>query len=120
MMVFVLLIPLLQALQSADAPVPPCEAFRHPEEYLGRELVVDGVLLSGEHGAFLEASRECPDAVLRLESADKVSWAEYRKVGGRKGVGILATVREKIVHSKANRQPVFRISSVSNMRSLSN
>jgi hypothetical protein len=120
MMVFLLLVSLVCTLEAVDGSVSPCEAFRHPEEYLGKELVVDGVLLQGEHGVFLDASRNCPGAVLRLDSAsaDRVPWSEYKKAGGRKGVGVLATVKGKIVNSKASQQPVFKVSSVSNIRSL--
>jgi hypothetical protein len=95
---------------SDKEPISLCEVASHLDEYMNKTLVIRGVVVFYEHGAYLDAPTGC-NSGLGLEDIDLES---YRWAGGRKGAGVLATVKGKIVKSKYPRVkgPVFSVSSV--------
>jgi len=112
------------AVLNASAPPPRddqpsvCNVLSDPQEYVGKQIAVEGILTIGEHQTLLAAYPSCPRGVVRVES-ESASWRlEYEKAGGRKGVGVLATVKGQIVISKKTHGPAFAVSSVRNIRSL--
>ena len=70
----------------------------------------------GEHSQFLEAHPYCPKGVMHVDWKCKIPFESYKEAGGRKGVGVLATVKGRIVVSR--RGLVFVVSSVSDMQRL--
>jgi len=96
--------------------VPLCDVSQHQEEYMGKSIAVQGVLISFEHGAFLHAYPNCgtPDlAAIRIESGGNVSWSDYFQAGGSKGVGLMVILKGRVVISKRTHHPAFAVSSIS-------
>jgi len=93
-----------------------CEVRSHLAEYMNKTLVIRGVLVSHEHGAWLEASMSCDSEgsipSLRLEGG--IDFASYMAAGGMKGHGVSATVKGKVVKSNRPRatEPVFWVGRV--------
>jgi hypothetical protein len=98
-------------------PPSACEVLSHPQEYIGVQLKFEGILQVFEHASFLRVYSNCPEGVMIVEGQG-FSPAAYYKAGGSKGAGVLATVQGKIVISKKRQQPVFLVSSASDMRKL--
>jgi hypothetical protein len=79
-----------------------CELLAHPEEHMGERVVVHGTIVQYEHGRYLVAIPRCdqePSGV-PVHNTDTQT---YFGVGGRKGVGVPATVDGQLVMAQATR-----------------
>lgn len=79
-------------------PISACEILRRPQDYVGKSLVVQGLVTWFEHGAFLDASLTCGgEAFTGIRLRGDISFVSYFAAGGRKGVGAAATVKGKVI-----------------------
>ena len=99
--------------------ISECAMLTDAKEYVGKLVVINGVLTSREHGMFLQVHPNCPSGVIRVESHDKIPWSAYKQAGGAKDRGVLATVSGRIILSKKTNLPVLSISSVTHLHRLS-
>jgi hypothetical protein len=85
-------------MAQAHQPLSVCEVLDNQAVYLNKRVTVRGKVISLEHGAYLSATAPCEgtDTGVRLESIDL---AGYFAAGGRKGIGVEATVNGKLVMS---------------------
>lgn len=80
-------------------PIPLCAVLGHPNERMEEHVVVRGTIEQLEHGVYLFAVPPCdqkPTAII-IQGTDPQA---YRAAGGRKGVGVQATVDGELVMSK--------------------
>src|SRR5258708_5355983 len=76
-----------------------CVIVSHPNEHMGEYVVVRGTMEQLEHGVYLFAGSPCDEkhSGILIQGTDKNA---YRAAGGRKGIGVLATVEGELVMSK--------------------
>src|SRR5260221_10413652 len=88
-------------LGSGQGPLSLCEVMKNRSEYVHRNVSIRGIVISFEHGLYLEATSKCDSediSAIRLEDIESAE--PYLKAGGRKGSGIPATVRGRLVISE--------------------
>lgn len=88
-------------LVSGQGPLSLCEVMKNQSEYMHRNVSIRGIVISFEHGMYLEAASRCDSEdifAIRLEDVESIE--PYFKAGGRKGSGIPATVHGRLVMSE--------------------
>jgi len=74
-------------------PIPLCALLTHPNEHMGKRVVVRGIIEQLEHGIYLVDS-ECEHSGIDFLGTTPTA---YRAAGGTTGHGVLATVEGKLV-----------------------
>ena len=79
--------------------VPLCAVLGHPNEHMAEYVVVRGTIEQLEHGTYLFAVSPCDQkhSGILIQGIDPRA---YRAAGGRKGIGVPATVEGELVMSK--------------------
>jgi len=85
----------------AEEPKPTalCEVLNHQEAYLGRHLLVRGIVEQGEHSRYLMASPKCGEGISFMPMEGTFEFKAYLAAGGRPGHGIRAYVEGTVVLS---------------------
>jgi hypothetical protein len=81
------------------ATTPLCEVVSHLDEHLGKDLVLKGLIVSYEHGAYIMPEHPCVDTQTEGIRLTSLNVELYRTAGGRKGFGIRGTVKGKLTNS---------------------
>src|SRR5260221_7171803 len=89
-------IPMLCGFAVKPKTVSLCEVLMHEKQYVGKRIIVTGIVEQQEHGRFLAALSACDPRAIELVEKDEFA---YYSAGGSVGHGVQATLDGEIVES---------------------
>jgi hypothetical protein len=94
-----LLLPCRFSFAEEPKPTALCEVLNHQKDYLGKRLLVRGIVEQSEHARLLIASPKCGDGISAISLEGFHDGRAYFAAGGEVARGIRASVEGTIVMS---------------------